>query len=570
MDKTSLKWMLRSIRELIRQSRPAYKDYLGTETVTVESKLIASGVLVNGNSELNLADTTFAGFELGKAYLVTVDGETGEYTVQNLNGENALISFEITEGLSEETVPSDFWGVVYVNDTILSMSAGSYIGKNISVSTLPTTKTEKKYDIKKLDEALLPDKVTKNITTLFSRNKVLADKVQDTQTTANSAQTTANSAQTTANIAQTTANNAKTTANSAQTTANSAQTTANSAQYTADKAYTLAKAALPMVGGGSTVSVNLTARTNDTTSDQYDRIHVQVDAPESGSGNPQLLFFGKRMFGEYTSSKVELVGIYAIVLDSPSGKQFKMTIDDDTATLTDTSDNTSKKLATEDYVTEQLKTIPANTSDILEVHFTVTNSGLNTTWTADKTYAEIKNALEANKTVIGSNGSMQFGTVYSDSVAIYFTRVNSHGETFTVQISESNSISRFTRNIKSLFIENASVGQIAKIKTVDDNGAPTSWESANLPTKTSQLTNDSGYLTEHQSLADYAKKTEIPTVPTTDSELSATSTNPVQNKIIKAELDKKLESIPVDGTTIKLNDQGQLTLALSNANGVNF
>ena len=213
------------------------------------------------------------------------------------------------------------------------------------------------------------------------------------------------------------------------------------------------------------------------------------------------------------------------------------------------------------------------TSDILEVHFTVTTSGLTTTWTADKTYAEIKSALEANKTVIGSNGSIQFGTVYSDSVAIYFTRVNSLGETFTVQISERNTISRFTENIKSLFIRNASVGQIAKIKTVDDNGAPTSWEPVNLPTvptKTSQLTNDSGYLTEHQSLEAYAKKTEIPTVPTTDSELSATSTNPVQNKIVKAELDKKLESIPVDGTTIKLNDQGQLTLALSNANGVSF
>ena len=68
----------------------------------------------------------------------------------------------------------------------------------------------------------------------------------------------------------------------------------------------------------------------------------------------------------------------------------------------------------------------------------------------------------------------------------------------------------------------------------------------------------------------FAKKTEIPTVPTTDSELSTTSTNPVQNKIVKAELDKKLESIPVDGTTIKLNDQGQLTLALTNANGVSF
>lgn len=32
-----------------------------------------------------------------------------------------------------------------------------------------------------------------------------------------------------------------------------------------------------------------------------------------------------------------------------------------------------------------------------------------------------------------------------------------------------------------------------------------------VPTKTSQLTNDSGFLTEHQSLEEYAKKTEVPT-----------------------------------------------------------
>ena len=40
-----------------------------------------------------------------------------------------------------------------------------------------------------------------------------------------------------------------------------------------------------------------------------------------------------------------------------------------------------------------------------------------------------------------------------------------------------------------------------------------------IPTKVSQLQNDSGYLTEHQSLADYAKKSEIPTVPTKVSQL---------------------------------------------------
>lgn len=39
---------------------------------------------------------------------------------------------------------------------------------------------------------------------------------------------------------------------------------------------------------------------------------------------------------------------------------------------------------------------------------------------------------------------------------------------------------------------------------------------------------------------------------------------------VKSYVDGSIKSIPVDGTTIKLNDQGQLTLALSNANGVNF
>lgn len=37
-------------------------------------------------------------------------------------------------------------------------------------------------------------------------------------------------------------------------------------------------------------------------------------------------------------------------------------------------------------------------------------------------------------------------------------------------------------------------------------------KSANIPTKTSDLTNDSGYLTEHQSLTNYALKSELPDI----------------------------------------------------------
>ena len=41
-----------------------------------------------------------------------------------------------------------------------------------------------------------------------------------------------------------------------------------------------------------------------------------------------------------------------------------------------------------------------------------------------------------------------------------------------------------------------------------------------IPSKTSELTNDSGFLTQHQDLSAYAKKTDIPSVPTKTSQLT--------------------------------------------------
>lgn len=43
---------------------------------------------------------------------------------------------------------------------------------------------------------------------------------------------------------------------------------------------------------------------------------------------------------------------------------------------------------------------------------------------------------------------------------------------------------------------------------------------SSIPTKVSQLKNDSGFLTSHQDLSDYALKTEIPTVPTKVSQFT--------------------------------------------------
>ena len=67
-----------------------------------------------------------------------------------------------------------------------------------------------------------------------------------------------------------------------------------------------------------------------------------------------------------------------------------------------------------------------------------------------------------------------------------------------------------------------------------------------IPTKTSQLTNDSGFLTEHQDLSDYALKTELPTVPTKVSQLANDS--------------GFIKSIPSEYVTeTELNAKGYLT-----------
>lgn len=69
--------------------------------------------------------------------------------------------------------------------------------------------------------------------------------------------------------------------------------------------------------------------------------------------------------------------------------------------------------------------------------------------------------------------------------------------------------------------EGHKAGEIVSIAAVDETGNPTDFnaQEINIPTKVSDLENDAGYLTEHQNLDAYAKKTDLPTVPTKVSQL---------------------------------------------------
>ena len=63
-----------------------------------------------------------------------------------------------------------------------------------------------------------------------------------------------------------------------------------------------------------------------------------------------------------------------------------------------------------------------------------------------------------------------------------------------------------------------------------------------IPTKLSQLTEDNSHVTVTKAQRDKIDTFTGGTSITVDAALSATSTNPVQNKIIKSELDKKANS----------------------------
>lgn len=73
----------------------------------------------------------------------------------------------------------------------------------------------------------------------------------------------------------------------------------------------------------------------------------------------------------------------------------------------------------------------------------------------------------------------------------------------------------------------------------------------------------------YQSLRTHASEKSISSPSLSQTLMSADPTEEM-HIATKKYVDNSTKSIPVDGTTIKLNDEGQLTLALSNANEVSF
>lgn len=115
------------------------------------------------------------------------------------------------------------------------------------------------------------------------------------------------------------------------------------------------------------------------------------------------------------------------------------------------------------------------------------------TLTAEQ-FNEIKAAVDAHKIFVGY-GQVFSSSAYSYGGSTYITLTQSFANSVTIY-----SVSSLNGTYNARITSN-------QIITQDDlNGYA---KSSDIPTKTSQLTNDSGFLTEHQSLDGYVRKREI-------------------------------------------------------------
>ena len=123
-----------------------------------------------------------------------------------------------------------------------------------------------------------------------------------------------------------------------------------------------------------------------------------------------------------------------------------------------------------------------------------------------------------------------YWTQLNDSYLVGYDKTED-GESYQLglvpsDVQDSNRSGRIHVSVNAPKV-NASTGEIVGYAKTED-----------LPTKVSELENDSGYLTEHQDLTDYALKSELPIVPTNVSAFTNDSGYLTSHQDISGKADK--------------------------------
>lgn len=135
---------------------------------------------------------------------------------------------------------------------------------------------------------------------------------------------------------------------------------------------------------------------------------------------------------------------------------------------------------------------------------------------------------------------------------------NGNGYIFEIKTADTNSWLRLSFSSGKTFNNEIVNPMITKnLNATYDDFVPYTGDGDTLTADVAELNSDlsdlkDGTIPVAKAVADedgnniketYAKKTEVPSGSTVDAELSETSTNPVQNKVVTTELNKKLETL---------------------------
>ena len=171
MTNARLKLVLDDLRTFILKSRPAYRDYLGESNEPKVISILENAVLLEKGNVASPVDPTFTGFMASETYQVSLDGKEFDAVAFFVKG-IVCISSVSASVFESGKLPENYWIVgsgPKSPDAVSMVGGGTFAGKAISVR-FETTVVERKWDVKKLSYDLLPDQ-------LFSALREMMEKL---------------------------------------------------------------------------------------------------------------------------------------------------------------------------------------------------------------------------------------------------------------------------------------------------------------------------------------------------------------------------------------------------------
>ena len=377
MNKSTLTALLDDLRTLILKSRPAYQDYLGENVEHKAIPILTNVFLPEDGDYFPPEDSTFSGFSAGETYHVTLNGKEFDAIAITVNGGGTGLSNLSASDVESGTIPSDAWSVSTSPEfpaKVVCFASGSFVGKTISVRSDKIV-VESKWDVKKLAYELLPDqllsdlkemmeKLSSQIKSLlvdpvfsgsFSQNRKpntdigIASHAEGSNTTASGDKSHAEGLFTAASGIASHAEGSDTTASGNFSHAEGYITTASGAESHAEGFATVASAdyqhvegiyniddgangdKLHIVGNGTSLK-----RSNAHTLDKSGNAWYAGDVYVGSTSGTNRDAGSKKLATEAYVDDTKLV------IASPGGKKFKITVDDaGTLSATEVTDTTT-------------------------------------------------------------------------------------------------------------------------------------------------------------------------------------------------------------------------------------